>query len=380
MKIVLSIEPVRFPLTGIGRYTYELASALQASASLEELLFFGSKGFVGKLPEASPNGGASHGLKRLLQSSRLASDAYRLVLPLIKGHALRNHAGHLFHSPNFYIPPFPGKSIATFHDLSPFLWSDCAPKERARFMQKELLLAVRRGDAFITDSEYNRQEMADYFSISSDRIHAVPLAAGDEFQPRPHEALTPTLNRYGLQAGQYSLYVGTIEPRKNLMNLLAAYQELPLNLRQRWPLVLAGYAGWRSEAIHRAIEKATREGWARYLGFVGASELPLLFAGARLFCFPSLYEGFGLPVLEAMKSGVPVVCSNTSSLPEVAGKAALMSDPQDVVQLSSLIRKGLEDNTWRETAIAAGESHARTFSWQRCAMETQQVYRFVMES
>lgn len=247
-------------------------------------------------------------------------------------------------------------------------------------MQKELLLALRRGDAFITDSQYNRQEMASYFSISPEKIHAVPLAASEEFRPRAPETLVTPLERYGLQPGQYSLYVGTIEPRKNLMNLLAAYKALPQQVRQRWPLVLAGYAGWRSEDIHRSIEKATREGWARYLGFVDAIDLPLLFAGARLFCFPSLYEGFGLPVLEAMKSGVPVVCSNSSSLPEVAGDATLMSDPQDIDQLNFLIHKGLEDETWRSKAVMAGMHRAQTFSWRSCAVETQQVYRSVMES
>ncbi|MOA25446.1 D-inositol 3-phosphate glycosyltransferase [compost metagenome] len=183
-----------------------------------------------------------------------------------------------------------------------------------------------------------------------------------------------------MQPGGYSLYVGTIEPRKNIETLLDAYERLPLALRRRWPLILTGYKGWRSEEIHGRIEDAQRAGWARYLGFVPGEDLPLLFAGARLFAFPSLYEGFGLPVLEALSSGVPVVCSNSSSLPEVAGEAALMSEPLDVETLTANLQRGLEDDAWRTMAIASGLRHAATFSWERCARQTIEVYRKVVGS
>jgi alpha-1,3-rhamnosyl/mannosyltransferase len=179
--------------------------------------------------------------------------------------------------------------------------------------------------------------------------------------------------------GGYSLFVGTIEPRKNIETLLDAYSRLPLELRKRWPLVLTGYHGWRNESIHQRLESAKREGWAFYLGFVPSEDLPLLFAGARLFTFPSLYEGFGLPVLEAMSSGVPVVCSNSSSLPEVAGDAALMCDAKDTETLTDLIRRGLEDDAWRASAVEQGLLHAAGFSWERCALETLQVYQKVVK-
>lgn len=155
----------------------------------------------------------------------------------------------------------------------------------------------------ITDSHYTRQELADYFAWPLERIHAVPLASSPEFHPRSPDALRETLARHGLEPGGYSLFVGTIEPRKNIEALLDAYGRLPLALRQRWPLILTGYHGWRSESIHSRIAQAQQQGWARYLGFAASEDLPLLFAGARLFTFPSHYEGFGLPVLEAMSSG-----------------------------------------------------------------------------
>ncbi|WP_219064672.1 glycosyltransferase family 1 protein [Pseudomonas sp. UMAB-08] len=379
MKLVLSVEPVRFPLTGIGRYTYELALRLQQSPEITDLQFFAGRRFLPSLPIAANESGNGYSLKRAVQKNFLAIEAYRLLMPMLRKRALKGHADFLYHSPNYYLPPFAGRSVATFHDLSPFTWAHCHAPQLARYLQKELKTTLLRADALITDSEYTRRELAEYFAWPIERIHTVPLASSAEFHPRSPLILRDALKRHGLEVGGYSLFVGTIEPRKNIETLLDAYSRLPLALRTRWPLILTGYHGWRNDAIHERLEVAKREGWARYLGFVPSEDLPLLFAGARLFVFPSLYEGFGLPVLEAMSSGVPVVCSNSSSLPEVAGNAALMCEPTDVEALTGLIQKGLEDESWRTTAIEEGLLHAASFSWERCAMETLQVYKTVVK-
>lgn len=380
MKVILSVEPVRFPLTGIGRYTQELARSLEKSPDISDLRFFAGRRFLEAIPPPSSSAGGGYGLKRVMQRSHLATEAYRLLMPLLKRQALKGCADYLYHGPNFFIPPFPGRSVATFHDLSPFTWADCHPGERVRFMQKEMHKTLTRASGLITDSEYTRREVAEYFAWPLDRIHAVPLASSSDFRPRVASELSEVLHRHGLQPGGYSLYVGTIEPRKNIVTLLDAYERLPVALRRRWPLILSGYKGWRSEEIHGRIEDAQRAGWARYLGFVPGEDLPLLFAGARLFAFPSLYEGFGLPVLEALSSGVPVVCSNSSSLPEVAGEAALMSEPLDVDAFTANLQRGLEDDAWRTMAIASGLRHAASFSWERCARQTIEVYRKVVGS
>ncbi|PWK45026.1 glycosyltransferase family 4 protein [Pseudomonas sp. OV226] len=379
MKLVLSVEPVRFPLTGIGRYTYELALRLQQNPEITDLQFFAGRRFLPSLPTAADESGNGYGLKRAVQKNFLAVEAYRLLMPMLRKHALKGHGDFLYHSPNYYLPPFAGRSVATFHDLSPFTWAHCHAPQLVRYLQKELKTTLVRADALITDSEYTRRELADYFSWPIERIHTVPLASSAEFHPRSPEVLRDTLSRHGLEVDGYSLFVGTIEPRKNIDTLLDAYCRLPMAVRTRWPLILTGYHGWRNDAIHQRLETARREGWARYLGFVPSEELPLLFAGARLFTFPSLYEGFGLPVLEAMSSGVPVVCSNSSSLPEVAGDAALMCEPLDVEGLTALLQRGLEDESWRMTAIEQGLQHAAGFSWERCAMETLQVYHKVLK-
>lgn len=379
MKLILSVESVRFPLTGIGRYTYELASRLQHAEEISELRLFAGRKFLPELVSPSDQSDAVHGLKRFVQKNALAVEVYRRLMPILRKQALRGHEDFIYHSTNFYLPPFAGPRVATFHDLSPFTWAHCHTPQIARYLQKELTQSLKRADALITVSHCMRQELADYFNWPLDRIHAVPLASSPQFHPRSPGALREALARYGLEPGGYSLFVGTIEPRKNIVSLLDAYSRLPLALRQRWPLILTGYHGWRSEAIHDRIAQAQQQGWARYLGFVASADLPLLFAGARLFTFPSHYEGFGLPVLEAMSSGVPVVCSNSSSLPEVAGPAALMCAPDDVEGLTALSQQGLEDEAWRATAVQQGLLHAGGFSWERCAQATVEVYKSVRE-
>jgi alpha-1,3-rhamnosyl/mannosyltransferase len=381
MKVILSIDPVRFPLTGIGRYTFELARNLKKIPEIERLRFLSGHRLVDALPEpllsASPAPSSTKNFRRSILKNRLAIEMYHLASPLFKQHALRNYANHVFHGPNYYLPPFQGPSVCTFHDLSVFTWAHCHPPERVRFMRKEIALTLKRADMLITDSEYTRQEVASYFNWPLEKIRSVPLACSSDFRLRTPDELIAVLAKHNLKLAGYSLYVGTIEPRKNLETLLDAYALLPQSMRQQWPLVITGYRGWRSEQLHARIEAAVTAGWARYLGFVDAKELPLLYAGARLFVFPSLYEGFGLPILEAMASGVPVVCSNASTLPEVAGDAAAMFTPQDVGTLNQLIAAGLEDEAWRAKARNKGLLRAAEFSWQRCAQETAAVYQEV---
>ena len=381
MKVILSIDPIRFPLTGIGRYTFELASHLKRISDIEQLNFLSGYRFA-PLPLPMQSGISTNisigNISRKLLKNPLTVGLYSQVSPLLKKIALRGYKDHVFHGPNFYLPPFEGPSVCTIHDLSIFTWAHCHPPERVKYMRKEIEKSLKRADMLITDTETTRQEVATYFGWPLDKIRAVFLACSDEFRPRPTEELKSVLTKYSLIGQGYSLYVGTIEPRKNLDVLLDAYASLSLSIRKQWPLVIIGYKGWRSDHLHARIEKSVKEGWLHYLGFVAADELPLIYAGARVFVFPSLYEGFGLPVLEAMASGVPVVCSNASTLPEVTGDAAAMCEPQNIDELSELISRALQDENWRNQAISKGLLQSASFSWQRCAEETAQVYKEVL--
>tara|TARA_Y100001001_G_scaffold164526_1_gene197035 strand:- start:2752 stop:3891 length:1140 start_codon:yes stop_codon:yes gene_type:complete len=377
LKVILSVEPVRFPLTGIGRYAYELAKGMQASDEITELKLFSGSRFLSGLPEPASESGNSHGLKRLVQKSAPAMAAYGRLMPLLRKQALKGYEDFIYHGPNFFLPPFPGRKVATFHDLSPFKWAECFDPVKVRYLQKELEKTLNTADALITDSEYTRRELAEFAGWPIEKIHAIPLAAGPEFRPRNEEEIRPLLSRFGLEYQGYSLFVGTIEPRKNIIRLLDAYELLPKAIREKWPLILTGYRGWKSDDIHARIKEAERQGWAKYLGFLPAEELPLLYSGARLFVFPSLYEGFGLPVLEAMQSGVPVICSNQASLPEVAGDVAVQMHPDDIEGIAASLSKILTADQERASLVSAAKQHANSFSWKSCQRDTTSVYRQV---
>jgi glycosyltransferase involved in cell wall biosynthesis len=377
LKVILSIDPVKYPLTGIGRYTYELGKALVQSDQIADLCFLRGRQLCDSIPKLyeTPGAKGKGGLRRLLPKNRKAVELYRIISSHLKARTLRGLEDHIFHGPNFYLPPFDGPCVVTIHDLSPYLYPEYLQLWRLRYMLSEIELAIQRATVIITVSEYTRMEVANYFAWPIEKIHAVPLASAETFHPREPSLLNPVLGQYGLSAGGYCFFAGTIEPRKNIDTLLDAYAMLPKAIRQRWPLMLAGYRGWNSDVLHARMADASRAGWARYLGFVPADHLPVLFAGARLFVFPSLYEGFGLPVLEAMASGVPVVCSNTSSLPEVAGEAAAICYSRDVDALSRLILIGLVNEEWRNAASKKGLNQSAKFSWRRCAQETIAVYQ-----
>lgn len=378
LKVILSVTPIKYPLTGIGRYTYELAKGLAAGPQVERLLFAGSVRLFETLPRPGAEPDWMSRLRGFLLKRRWAVSAYRATVVRWRDRRLRGLEDHVFHGPNYYLPRFRGPGVVTFHDLSPYLRPEWHPAERVRYMRPEIDLSLQRATMLITDSEFVRQEVIARFRWPAERVAAVPLAGAEGFHPRPVEVLSPVLARYGLAPGGYLLYAGTIEPRKNIDGLLDAYDRLPSSLRRRWPLVLAGFRGWNSEGLHERIVAQERKGYLHYFGYVPEDHLRSLFAGARLFAFPSLYEGFGLPVLEALASGVPVVCSNASSLPEVTGDAAATCPPGDVAALSRLMEMGLTDEAWRAAAIDKGLAQAGRFSWRRCAMETAAVYRTAM--
>ncbi|WP_332468410.1 glycosyltransferase family 4 protein [Desulfogranum marinum] len=376
--MILSIDPIKYPLTGIGRYTYELAKHLLEDELVERLCFLRGHHFVQSLPVPGESSSPIRSVRGLFLKSRLAVAFYQLFSSPLKAQCLRGKEDNVYHGPNFYLPRFGGPSVVTIHDLSVYAMSDCHPPERVRYMHDEIELSLKRASMIITDSEYTRKEVVEYFGWPLDKIRAVPLASSGDFFPRDENELEILQTRYNVVPDGYCLFAGTIEPRKNILALLEAYELLPKAVRRHWPLVIVGYRGWNSEKLHQRLRQAENEGWLYYLGFVSADELSILFAGARMFVFPSLYEGFGLPVVEAMASGVPVVCSNAASLPEVAGDAAALFDPSDVDALSSCIRVGLEDNQWREDARRKGLVRASHFSWKRCAKETALVYQDVV--
>ena len=377
IDLILGADSISAPLTGIGRYTLELVRGLTQHPDLARIRYFSMGRWLG-LPEllaAETNTPAPRStLRSQLAGNRAAVHAFRLLMPQLQRLRLRDQGNAIYHSPNFFLPPFAGRTVTTVHDLSHHIYPEFHPPARIDYMRRMLPDSLQRASHVITVSESARQDLITHFGHPPERITSIPLGANPAFRPHSTAELAPVLARLGLQAEGYSLYVGTIEPRKNLDRLLDAYESLPALLRARYPLVMAGSPGWRSEHTHARMARAASAGWLHYLRYVAQADLPALYAGARLFVYPSLYEGFGLPVLESMASGVPVITSNTSSLPEVAGSAALQIDPFDVSVLGATLALGLEDGPWRTQASSAGLQRASQLTWARCVDRTMQVY------
>lgn len=377
LNVVFSTDCIKYPLTGIGRYAFELARELQQREEKVALTWLHGTKVRDSLAVASESPQSVQSLKRKLQNSKTVSEIYRLTFPLLKSWSLRHYKNHIFHSPNYYLPPGIKHSVATFHDLSVFHWPQFHPAGRVHLMQKELRKTVSRSSRLITDSCYTKRELIEFFDLSEDKITVAPLACNELFHPRLEEETQAILEQYRLQWRRFFLYTGTIEPRKNILTLLQAYDRLPGSTKRNFPLVISGYKGWENTELFRLFDKGEREGWLKYLGFVSGKDLPVLYSAATSFVFPSVYEGFGLPVLEAMASGTPVICSNATSLPEVVGDAALMHAPEDVETLTSYLQSMTEDAEKKQAMIALGLAQARKFSWSLCADKTIEAYEQV---
>lgn len=386
MKLVLAVDAIFPPLTGIGRYALELAKQLTDQPEIEDLRLLGW-GWVPEVDQLLAAGDAGKPeigksllgeLRRRVSRYKWAVRLYGALVPALQSRRLRPYGDYLYHSPNYFLPRHAGPSIATVHDLSIYRYPETHPAARVLYFEREFRKTLERASWLITDSEAIRRDVIDMFGWPGDRITSVPLGVDASFHPRTGEELIPVLATYGLSPGQYALCVSTLEPRKNISRLLAAYEGLPAEVRRAYPLVLAGGRGWHDKELIRALDRAERAGWARHLGYVPQDALPLLYAGARATCFPSLYEGFGLPVLESMASGVPVMTSDRSSLPEVCGDAGWLIDPLDVDAMRDGLSAILLDDQWRDSAREEGLRLAAAATWSRCVRNTVAVYESFM--
>ncbi|MBK5970624.1 MULTISPECIES: glycosyltransferase family 4 protein [Thiorhodovibrio] len=386
MKIVLSVDTIFPPLTGIGRYALQLAQGLPLLPDVEAIRYISTGRWVFDLQSmanecassAEIRLGTTARLRRYLAARTTAVKVYTLVMPPLMKWRMRHLGDYLYHSPNYFVPPFSGRSIATVHDLSNYRYPELHPAARRLYFDSEFPKTLQRVTHLITDSEAVRKEVAEFFSWPLERVTAIPLGVEKRFRPmdatETHSVLTPL----GLKHDGYGLCVSTLEPRKRIDQLIYAYERLPPRCRTNYPLVIVGSRGWLSAALHDRISAARRQGWLHYLGYVAEQDLPCIFAGARGFFYPSLYEGFGLPVLEAMSAGVPVLTSDISSLPEVAGSAGLLVNPENLDALAEGVFRVLDDEQWRAFAKPQGLRRASNYTWERCIRQTADLYRRIL--
>jgi alpha-1,3-rhamnosyl/mannosyltransferase len=357
------------PYTGIGQYTLNIARVWARDAHLRPQYFYGNDWS----PLAEPRDAPGMGLFKRLVKKVLPRpyEATRALLQMRFDRRLGRSDVYL--EPNFLPFRFDGPVVLTVHDLSYVRFARTHPSDRVRIMEKLLPPAVERAAHILTDSNFQKQEIIAHFGLAADRVTACHLGVTEQYRPRSALECAAVLQRHGLAYRKYLLVVGTLEPRKNLLAVLDAYAGLAPALRERYPLVVAGMRGWNTDQFAPRLRSLVQSDAVRRLGFVDETELPAIYSGASAFLYPSLYEGFGLPVVEAMASGVPVIVSDCSSLPEVVGDAGPQLSPDDVHGIGLAMQRMIEDSPWWERCSQAGLQRARRFTWEQCAATTAAV-------
>ena len=378
MRVALNASILRSPRTGIGQYVSELVHALQTHPDLELTLFNGWGQWAVPPTAALPGYSAWSGWIK-----RLVPGAYPLRRGIEQWRFRRLTAAlhtDLYHDPSLWPLEYDGPMVMTLHDLTHVHYPHTQPKDRLRQMERHVSRSVERAARILVDSHFIAGEVISHFGISSERVRVAPLSYAQRFHPRSRDELLRTLQVLGLESGRYLLCVGTLEPRKNLPLVLRAYGRLPAAMREAFPLILVGMPGWRREQLDEPLQQMLASGQVRLLGYQPDETLAELLAGARLLVFPSLYEGFGLPVLEAMASGTPVILSRASALTEVAGVAGLKVDAEDDIACAQALQCLIEDQALWQQQREAGLVRAQAFSWEHCARITAETYREALRS
>ena len=373
---------------GIGRYTRGLVGAL---ADLDQqnrytLLIAGGVPRGRALPSLSER----FSYRTIPFSDRLLTILWhRLRLPLYAD--LWAGGADLFHMPDFALPPLrSARGLVTVHDLTFMHYPECAPPRLVSYLNKVVPRSVRRARLVLADSTSTKQDLVTLLNVPADKIRVVYAGVGPEFHRIADEAaLAAARARYGLDL-PFILTLGTLEPRKNHLRLLEAFARVRRGTNDSSPaagahdlqspvcdlrLVIAGGKGWLYDEVLAAVQRLGLQDRVVFPGFVADADLPALYSLAAAFAYPSLYEGFGLPVLEALACGTPVVCSNASSLPEVAGDAALLVDPLSVDNLTAALQRILNDAPLRQELAARGPRQAARFTWSAAAESLLAAYR-----
>lgn len=370
MKLLVNTTSLLAPRTGIGQYTYQVAKRLAEHPEQASCTFY--HGYrSATLPEQSR--------ETRLASMRATMIPILLRAPLLKAAAkfavgLSARAA-MFLGERFdvYFEPSMIPSlhcrrnygVVTVHDFSCLVHPEWHPKARVQAFEKSFWKGAAASDAIITVSESMRTEAIRSFGISESKVFAIPNGVDHAiFRKLPLEAIEAYKKLSGIP-DKFILFVGTIEPRKNLISLLNAYEGLPVSLRRAYPLLLVGGAGWLNSDIYERM--ASLQEHVRSLGYVSDEELALLYNLATLFVYPSWYEGFGLPALEAMACGCPVLTSNQSALPEVCAEAARYVHPGDVDGMRLALEELLNDFDTRDLLARSGLRQAQRFSWDKSA-------------
>lgn len=367
LKVAIDIQSTVSRAAGVGRYTRNLVRQLGAQAGTDRLVLFYFD--FKRAGDPFPVSGAAFRAERRIPG-RLVQAAWKIVswppFDRLAGEA------DVYHFPNFIRPPLRrGRSVVTIHDLSFLRFPETAEKRNLAYLKKRISGTVRAADAIVTGSEFSAGEIEELLGVPRSKIHPIHDGLAEHIRPPGAGEVAELRSRLDLDR-PYLLHVGTLEPRKNIPFLVEIFERLR---NFDGCLVLAGMKGWSFEPILRRIESSRLARRIRRLDYVADGDLPALYAGAELFVFPSLYEGFGFPPLEALAVGTPVLASRRGSLPEVLGEAAELIGDFDAALWAERIENLISDPAARERARTAGRDRALGFSWRETARRTWDLYR-----
>ena len=356
---------------GIGRYTRELIGALPAiDGENTYRLFVAGRGVRGSPPSA-PNF-QTRWLPLTDRETSLMWQRLRLPIPI------ELFLGRLdvFHSPDFVLPPvLTGHQVLTVHDLSFLRVPEFAHPVLREYLQRVVPRSVRRADLVLADSASTRDDVVELLRVPKERVRVIYCGVEARFRRVTDPgALVEVQRRYQLDR-PFILGLGTLEPRKNFAGLVEAFARLRQRRSLPHRLLIVGGKGWLYEPIFERVRDLGLEEWVRFPGFVADADLPAIYTLAACLAYPSFYEGFGVPALEAMACETPVLTSKTSSLPEVVGSAAVLVDPYDIESIVEGLDRVLHDEPLRAELRAAGQEQAQRFTWERAAHELLSAYR-----
>jgi glycosyltransferase involved in cell wall biosynthesis len=372
MNIVINASLLLSPPMGMGRYVYRAAHALlQADRRNRYTFYYGYLSDELISPTAAEAGaskrfGALRRAKAVIDSIPAARAAARQLAHGYHRLATRSRRFDLYWEPN-YIPIDirSARVVTTVHDLSFHVHPEWQPRDRAAYFAKHFFRRLGRSQVVTTDSEFTRRELLGLVKMDERKVRVVyPGCDSSVFRGRPAEEVARFRKTHGLDR-DFVLCVGSIEPRKNLDRLLDAWSQLNATLRKDFALVLVGFSGWRNESTLRRIARMKDD--VTFLGYLDLDDLALCYNAATLFVYPSLYEGFGLPPLEALASGCPVLASDIPPLREVCSDSAMLVDPLDVDEISAGIEKLLTDEGVRTLLSRKGPLRAKAFTWESTA-------------
>jgi glycosyltransferase involved in cell wall biosynthesis len=370
MRVGIDGYPLAEPRTGVGHYTLELARALALISPADQFELVSPKPFDAAALQEIERANLPNLLTKTPRASSIRGHWWSIGLPLY----IRRAGFDLFHGTNFDVPLWrQGRSIVTIHDLSALLHPE---KHRSRLVRRARLrlpLVVRFADKIITPTESVKREVCQRFKVKPEKVIAIHSAARSSFKPMPFAQSAELRKRLRVE-DEFLLFVGTLEPRKNLLTLLKAFAQINTQTVHRPQLVIAGGEGWLMDDMFAFVKESGISERLRFTGYLSDEELRGLYSSCKVFLYPSVYEGFGLPPLEAMACGAPVVAGRIPSLQEVLGSNARLVEP-DVNALAGGIVELLEDENQRQMLAAAGLEHARKFSWEKTARLTLEVYQ-----